>query len=57
MEVEFVGVLGGEEFVEGGVVEGDAGLGFLFLLGFELVAEGHELVDFGDDAFLFFEGW
>jgi hypothetical protein len=25
-------------------------------LGFEFVAQGHELIDFVDDAFLFFEG-
>ncbi len=26
-------------------------------LSFELVAEGHEFVHFGDDALLFGEGW
>ena len=25
--------------------------------GFELVAKGHQLIDFGDDAVLFGEGW
>jgi serine kinase of HPr protein (carbohydrate metabolism regulator) len=29
-----------------------SGLGFVDL-GFELVAEGHEFIDFGDDAVLF----
>ena len=42
-----------QQFVEGGVIERCAGLGFLFLLGFQFVAECHQLVDFGDDALLF----
>ena len=46
-----------EGFVEEGVEEvarGGLGGGEL---GFEAVAEGHKLFDFGDDAVLFGEGW
>ena len=43
----------------GGQGFGQAGGGFLLLaeLGFEVVEEGHQVVDLGDDAFLLREDW
>ena len=51
--------------VGGGLVQALQGRGgqavaakFAFLqCGFELVAQGHQFIDFGDDAVLFGEGW
>ena len=49
-------IFGGGEIIEGGVDK----MGAVFtgggLASFQFVAEGHEFVDFGDDAVLFGEG-
>ena len=42
-----------ESFVCDGVGEGELGALGGFKFGFEGVAEGHEFIDFGDDAVLF----
>ena len=52
----FVRLRGREGFVEGGFERGAAGVGGVGEAGFQFVAEGHEFIDFGDDALLLGEG-
>ena len=47
--------LGGCDRGDGGLGVGGGEFGFLGLLLLQLVDYGHELIDFGDDAALFFE--
>ena len=42
--------------MEGGFERGAAGVGGVGEAGFQFVAEGHEFIDFGDDALLLGEG-
>jgi len=52
---ELLGRGGGEELIESGIVEENALFVLFLLAGFQFVAEGYELVYFGDDAKLFLE--
>ena len=54
---EAIALAGRGQCVEQGLHQGLMGVDAAFLLLFQLVAEGHELVDFDDDSLLFCKRW
>ena len=54
--LQFVRALGTGESLQGGLAQGVLQFAAILLLRLQLVAQGHQLIDFGDDAGLFDQG-